>query len=308
MEIYEKKEIDDYVVRPMMQRVWAAQIDVVLEIDKICRRHSITWFAAFGTLLGAVRHKGFIPWDDDIDIGMRRLDFERFKKYAKEELPKEYIYSIDRGADIKDLVFCVKNSGDVNIDEEYLATHHGCPYPVGVDIYVYDNIPDDPKEREDYIALFTYTLCGAQEIESWMTYKDCTEETRKIIDESERMTGVHFERDIPLKKPLLTLADQIAAMYYDEKTKHVAIAGYLVWGENFLFDTEWFSSVVKLPFEGIQVNCPVEYKEILKRDFGDDYMIPKKYQDHEHSFIRQEKELHKWFTERGLSVPVQFAE
>ena len=60
------------------EQVRIAMLDILQEVHDFCERHSLTYFMAFGTLLGAVRHKGFIPWDDDIDIWMPRPDYERF--------------------------------------------------------------------------------------------------------------------------------------------------------------------------------------------------------------------------------------
>ena len=77
---------EDFYIRPMIKRAWAAQMEILEEIDRICKKHGITYFAEWGTLLGTVRHKGFIPWDDDLDIGMKREDYDRFMHYAPKEL------------------------------------------------------------------------------------------------------------------------------------------------------------------------------------------------------------------------------
>ena len=75
----------------MVKRAWAAGIEVLEEIGKVCQKYNIQYFSSWGTLLGAVRHNGFIPWDDDIDITMKREDLRKFLAVAKQELPEEYV-------------------------------------------------------------------------------------------------------------------------------------------------------------------------------------------------------------------------
>jgi len=69
---------DGYFVDATMKRVWAVELDLLEQFQNICKRHSLKYYAIGGTLLGAVRHKGFIPWDDDIDVGMPRADYDQF--------------------------------------------------------------------------------------------------------------------------------------------------------------------------------------------------------------------------------------
>ena len=79
-----------FEVTAKMRAVWDAELDILGRIKSICSRHGIVWYAVAGTLLGAVRHGGFIPWDDDIDIGMPRADYERFLQVAQGELKSPY--------------------------------------------------------------------------------------------------------------------------------------------------------------------------------------------------------------------------
>lgn len=74
---------DRFGLRPL----WDATLAIYAEIAKICERHGLRYYATDGTALGAVRHKGFIPWDDDLDISMPRPDYEKFRKIAEKELP-----------------------------------------------------------------------------------------------------------------------------------------------------------------------------------------------------------------------------
>ena len=81
---------DGFYIEPMMKCAWAAQLEVMCVIKQICEKNDIPYFAYYGTLLGTIRHKGFIPWDDDMDICMLRKDYQRFLEVAPRELTGEY--------------------------------------------------------------------------------------------------------------------------------------------------------------------------------------------------------------------------
>lgn len=76
------QDINDFEISPMMKNVWSAQLEVLKEVRRVCEQLHICFYADWGTLLGAVRHHGFIPWDDDMDIGMLRRDYMCFLKEA----------------------------------------------------------------------------------------------------------------------------------------------------------------------------------------------------------------------------------
>ena len=79
---FKTEEIDGFVVDSMMKRALAAEMEIMQEIDRICKENDLQYYAAWGTLLGTIRHKGFIPWDDDMDIGMTWNNYQRFLKLA----------------------------------------------------------------------------------------------------------------------------------------------------------------------------------------------------------------------------------
>ena len=73
-----------------LQQLWQKELQILDEIDRICKKYDIVYYLVWGTLLGAIRHKGFIPWDDDIDVGMPIHSYKKFLQIAKKELPAEY--------------------------------------------------------------------------------------------------------------------------------------------------------------------------------------------------------------------------
>ena len=87
---FETEERDGFVVDSTMKTVWAAELEVLSVIAAICEKYQLPWFAYAGTLLGTVRHQGFVPWDDDMDICMLREDYDKLISVLRDEFPKEY--------------------------------------------------------------------------------------------------------------------------------------------------------------------------------------------------------------------------
>ncbi len=135
---------DGYTVTRQMKEVWAVELDLLHQVQKICEKYNIEYFADGGTLLGAVRHKGFIPWDDDIDLKMDRENYEKFCSVAKNELKSPYFYQTEE-TDSQTIFGCLKirNSRTTMIIEKQFQRNFSYNQGIWLDIFVYDNIPDD---------------------------------------------------------------------------------------------------------------------------------------------------------------------
>lgn len=145
---------EGFLVEAEMKHAWAAELEVLAQIDKICAENGIMYYADSGTLLGAVRHKGFIPWDDDMDICMMRKDYIKFLSVASKGLPSSMkLLSIESSADWDEAFVRVVNDTKVDFTEEHLKEWHGCPWIVGVDIFPLDALPDNEEEKEALLAL-----------------------------------------------------------------------------------------------------------------------------------------------------------
>ena len=160
-EFFRPEVRDGFFVNGTMKRAWAAQLEVLKVISDICAKYDIPWFAEAGTLLGAVRHKGFIPWDDDLDISMLREDYNRFQKIIERELPQGYrlLTYKNREESMKfwDVFIRVVNTDKIRVDEEFLKEFHQFPYPAGVDIFPLEYVPRDPEQEKEWLALSTIT-------------------------------------------------------------------------------------------------------------------------------------------------------
>ncbi|MBO4311210.1 MAG: LicD family protein, partial [Lachnospiraceae bacterium] len=118
----------------MMKRAWAAQLEVLDILDKLFRENDLKYFIAYGTLIGAVRHKGFIPWDDDMDIWMPRKDYEKLREMAKNNLlPKDCIFKDSRFYKDYEATFPrIINYASIGFDEDRLEKYHGFPFCAGM--------------------------------------------------------------------------------------------------------------------------------------------------------------------------------
>lgn len=93
-DLYHDEMRAGFLVTTDRKKIWNVELNLLVEVDRICQNHGITYFADYGTLLGAVRHQGFIPWDDDIDLVMLRPDYERFKEIAMNEIKTPLFFKI----------------------------------------------------------------------------------------------------------------------------------------------------------------------------------------------------------------------
>ncbi len=131
------KEMDDKTLKKLHE----VGLEVLKEVDRVCKKYDIPYFLCGGTLIGVMRHKGFIPWDDDIDVGMLRKDYERFEEcYIKEHSKDYYLHSYNTDSDYW-VPFMKLRKNNTTINEkmiEKLDTHKG----IYVDIFPFDTVPD----------------------------------------------------------------------------------------------------------------------------------------------------------------------
>lgn len=131
-----------------LKKLQCIELEMLIEIDRICRKYNIRYSLDGGTLLGAVRHKGFIPWDNDIDVIMRRSEYVKFSDACKKELDFNRFFLQDYMTD-KNYIFGyakLRHNGTkfVRVGQEHLKQHCG----IFVDIFIVDNVPDNAVLRE----------------------------------------------------------------------------------------------------------------------------------------------------------------
>ncbi len=284
-QFYERENRDGFVIGEVMKRCWAAGMQSLVDVKEFCEKHSVRFFAVYGTLLGTVRHGGFIPWDDDIDIGMVRDDYIRFLDGFSEISGNEYQVFNPYSRSWYCMNFShVVNGKDLSFDREHLNKWHGCPFLVGPDIYPYYYIPRN-KDEEEYIM---HTL---EKVDAAIAMSRQSEQLSKAngrfspdnrlnealaysLVELQHETGYEFTTDRPINNQLEILYDQVCRLTSSEEADYLTRYDEYAKDRSKKFPKEWLENTIELPFEYISMPVPVVYDAVLKARFGSGYMMP----------------------------------
>lgn len=276
-----KKELrEGFEISSMMKRAWAAQMEVFQIVADICEKNGIRYFADWGTLLGAVRHKGMIPWDDDIDISLMRDEYNQLIKILPEQLPHGFVIA-GMYADSKRLqdaafvpqlrVIADETLWDFN---DYMKFFHGFPYQrVGIDIFPLDYLSRDAdflQVQKNIIVL------GMNILEHWVELEK-NDTLKHYLAEFASLCNINVELNQSTKNNIWRIIDNVASLCYNDEADYVTNITYLVEvdDEKYKIHKECFDKVIKMPFEHITINAPIGYDEVLKSEYGD-YMAPVK--------------------------------
>ncbi len=258
---------EGFRIAEMTKRYWAVQIRVLSEIDAVCKRHDIRWFANFGTLLGAVRHMGYVPWDDDMDIMMLRKDYKAFMKYAPDELPGSYrVFDVGSDVEYDDPFGRVVNNDRIQFDQSFLAEFYGCPYTSGIDIYPIDGVYEDEadeRERKEQVRLIK-KIIGMVD-----NGKTDSAEYMYQIRQIEQKYSVDLRKCRNLTHRLSLILNDLYTACDPNTSKDVAYMSGWASYDRYRFKPEWFKETVYLPFENIIIPVPGNYDEVLRSEYGD---------------------------------------
>ena len=266
----------DYTVTKDIKEVWAIEIDLLMQLDEVCKKHNLKYYITDGTMLGTVRHKGFIPWDDDIDVTMFRDDYEKLLKVAETEFKYPYFLQTEysdpgclRGhAQLRNSA----TTGILKTEEGKFKFNQG----LFLDVFVMDNVIDDKKLYEQQKKDAEKYRKRAVKYARWSTryYKQNTWQSK--------VKGIlypvvnTFLRKTKLEEKNFRKFEEVCKRYNNMETKYVTTLEFSVdierWGKRL---KSYFDKVEYMPFEFIKLPISVDYDEMLRNDYGD-YMVFKK--------------------------------
>lgn len=278
-----------------IKQAWAAQIEVLQAVDKVCTENGIKYFADWGTLLGAVRHRGFIPWDDDLDIVMKREDFEHFKQ-VESQLPDGFsIHTFRNEEGFREFHATVVGAPSICFEKDHLRRFHGFPYLCGLDIFILDYVYADEKKEEERVYRIKYVIAIADGIEDGTMDADTIEHG---LCEIEKFTGVNINRKLSKHEKWIFLYEMAEKICGEVEPKDADILTQMIpWGivgKGFRFKKEDYQKSIRIPFEYTTIPVPIDYNGMLKRRYGEYLKLVKAAGGHEYPFFdAQRKNLQK---------------
>ena len=280
---------EGFVIAEDMKRAWAAQLEVLEEVKRVCGILGIKFFADWGTLLGAVRHHGFIPWDDDMDIAMLRKDYMRFLSEAPVLLEKYYeIKSVYNDPEDDTIKARIINGRHICFEPDFLAKFHGCPYVVGIDIFPVDNITDDKRALDKQIESLRFLLRTAESVPEKGPYGA---EVLELMKKIEKTFGIPVNYNNRLKHELKRIYDVVCSLYHDENSAEVCSMIDFAEGWDYHAKKEWYEDICELSFENTTIPVPEGYDGLLQIKYGKDYMTPRNVgSSHDYPFYKSQIE------------------
>ena len=290
MDFFRDEVRNGFFIPTAVKQAWAAQLQVLDVIETICRKHDITYFADWGTILGTVRHGGYVPWDDDMDICMKREYYTRFKEAAKTELPKDFrIHDYEHQEDHWLFLSRVANSVHINFEPEHMKQFHNFPYIAGIDIFVLDYLYKDEQQEKQRCEEVKHIIAVADSIIAGEIAQPVKEANLIQLEEKYHKT---FNRKLDNRHigiELYRLAEEQMARVPKEESDRMA--QIFPWGllGNRGQDREYYEKFVRLPFENTTMPVPADYHRILSGKYHDYFKIHKVWSGHDYPYFEGQR-------------------
>lgn len=243
-----------------IKRIQEIELEMLKKIDEICKENQITYYALGGTLLGAVRHEGFIPWDDDVDLGFPRKDFEKFELVAQKHLPDHLILEKDP-VNLNTLHLVNKNT---------LVQKGKKTTGLYIDIFPLDGYPNNFIEKKLYsFRILLRRMLAKLSVLEFLVDRDRGWKENFIIRVGK---WVNVSKILNTNTQLNQLHRIVKKYDFENSILSGNILGR--YREKEIVPTDFFGTPKKLIFETMELCVPEKYEEYLSAIYGDYMKLP----------------------------------
>ncbi len=243
-------------------------LEIMDEFDRVCRKNDIEYSLGFGTMLGAIRHKGFIPWDDDMDVIMDRPNFDKFSRVCETELRKPFEFVSITNNKLYGITFAPRLMNSATLMVETCRYNEKWHNGIFLDIFVYDRVSDNRREMiknrkkiDLYSILLTIKNKGlVLERKKWSPIR-----AMKILAAStlSLLPSSFFSNKI----------EKYKTKYAKANTMYMSANMYGVDDDRDLLKSASFENYIEVPFEGRSYLCIKDYDYFLRKMYGE-YLTP----------------------------------
>jgi lipopolysaccharide cholinephosphotransferase len=247
---------DDYGFKMLQNKI----LEIMVDVDKICRENNIDYFIMGGTALGAKRHGGFIPWDDDLDIFMTPDNYERFRETLNKFGDKDKYYLQEWGSSngmVSTAKIRMNNTTYIEPDLKTWSMHHG----IFIDIFILHTCPDNKLQQVWQCAWAKYVIMRGLCNRGYTKRKGIVGIVLKVM----RLFPKRFLLNFGLKQ-VYRYRDKNTSFYCNFLGKAIFKKG--------IYKKEWFSHPVDIAFETVTLKASCNLEAFLTERFGDYMQIP----------------------------------
>lgn len=256
----------------ILKKIKETEKEILLKFVSICEKYNLNYFVVFGTLLGTIRHKGFIPWDDDIDVGMLRKDYEKFLEVAQQECGEEFfLQTVDTDSNYHLYFAKLRKMDSIFIENSLQKADSTSGFYI--DIFPYDMVSDNDMQMKWQIKLavslgmlLSINRVEEPQIGSYGKLKESIlKEIWKVVHYGMKILGISGSS---IEKLFIKVSTKYNGKKCDRYVTFSAQA------EKWIIYREEMESLLKQKFEDINVQVPKGYDSILKRCYGDYRVLP----------------------------------